>query len=194
VAEGAVLGKPGLFYHFDAPAGVLQLFRKRSAGREIVVNARPNRNGIYIDTATGKPIARILGGSLVFDAFSLADALGEPREKADSDEPKLCPKIEPDTPHGAKEAALAYEDQIKELMNFPATPRGWGVNLPDPETRLLVYFDDCRRSDGAMIEVKGPGIAEKLRKRFFDDAKIFPNEWKERAEKQVRAAGTHNLE
>lgn len=74
------------------------------------------------------------------------------------------------------------------------TPRGWGVNLPDPSTGERVFFDDCRRSDGALIEVKGPGLAEKLRKRFFDEAEIFPTEWKERAEKQVRVAGSHDLE
>jgi hypothetical protein len=81
------------------------------------------------------------------------------------------------------------------MMNpLQPTPRGWGVNLLDPATGRLVFFDDCRRSDGALIEVKGPGFAAKLEKHFFDDAEIFPGEWKEQAEKQVRAAGSHDFE
>ncbi|BDV38152.1 hypothetical protein DSM21852_14050 [Methylocystis bryophila] len=197
VTEGAVPGAPGLFYHLDAPTGALRLFRNGTAGREIVVRAKQGRNGVFVNTASGEPIARTLRGSLVFDADRLVDATGAPREGTEPDDPKLCPKPEPDTPHGAKEAARAYEDLIKKRINpEDPTPRGWGVNLPDPDsdTSKPVFFDDCRRSDGALIEIKGPGIAEKLHKRFFEEAEIFPKEWKRQAEKQVRAAGQHALE
>jgi hypothetical protein len=195
VTEGAIPGLPGLFYHLDAPAGALRLFRNGTAGREVVVSARQERDGIFVDPATGAPIARILGGSLVFDADQLADATGESRLKTRSDEPNLCPKIEPDTPHGAKEPALAYEDQIKLLINpLQPTPRGWGVNLFDPMTGQDVFFDDCRRSDGAMIEVKGPGFDEKLRKSFFQRQEIFPREWTDRALRQVQAADWRDVE
>jgi len=195
VTEGAIPGQPGLSYRFDRPAGALRLFRRDPAGSVTVVDARLNRDGIFFDAATGKPIARIVGGSLVFDADRLADAVGEPRRRTDAEEPKLCPKPEPDTPHGAKEEAWAYEDQIKRLINpLQPTPRGWGVNLPDPATGRLVFFDDCRRSDGALVEAKSPGFAEKLRKSFFIDGEIFPKEWTERATKQVRAAGWRDVE
>ena len=39
------------------------------------------------------------------------------------------------------------------------TPRGYGVALINPATGNPVFFDDCQRRTGAMIEAKGPGTA-----------------------------------
>ena len=66
------------------------------------------------------------------------------------DKPKLCPVPTPDQPHGAKEAARAYQEQITGL------PRGLAVSLNN------VAFDGCRESDGTMLETKGPGYAQFL--------------------------------
>jgi len=61
-------------------------------------------------------------------------------------------------------------------------------------TGRLVYFDDCRRSDGTLIEVKGPGFDKMLGERYFDQRNKFPNEWREDAMKQVRAARSRDIE
>ena len=49
------------------------------------------------------------------------------------------------------------------------------VSLVNPLTGKSVVFDDCRESDGTMIEAKGPGYAEMLQDRFLAE-NIFPDE------------------
>jgi hypothetical protein len=43
---------------------------------------------------------------------------------------------------------------------------GLAVSLSDPATGRRVVFDDCRESDGTMIEAKGPPFGEMLRYNF----------------------------
>jgi len=40
-------------------------------------------------------------------------------------------------------------------------PAGMAVSLENPLTGKNVAFDDCRESDGTMIEAKGPGFAHR---------------------------------
>lgn len=61
-------------------------------------------------------------------------------------------------------------------------------------TGRLVYFDDCRRSDGTLIEVKGPGFDKMLSERYFAERKKFPDEWTGDAMRQVRSAGSRDIE
>lgn len=42
------------------------------------------------------------------------------------------------------------------------TPRGFGVQLPNPEGGPPVYYDDCQRRTGMLIEAKGTGYAEPI--------------------------------
>ena len=55
-----------------------------------------------------------------------------------------------------------------------------------------VVFDDCRESDGTMIEAKGPGYAERLANTFM--AKSLADEWAEQATRQLQASGDRGLE
>jgi hypothetical protein len=61
------------------------------------------------------------------------------------------------------------------------------VSLPNPLTGKNVAFDDCRESDGTMIEAKGPGFAEQMPYAYFDRG-IVPG-WEEQARTHVDAAG-----
>ena len=163
VSHGAMPGEPGLSYLFDGPAGLLRLYRDDETGRQAVAEARLRPDGILAETETGLPIARMVGGSLVFDADSLPDAKAGAGARSERDEPKLCPDPGRDVPHGASERAMLYQEQISRLNN-PQRPlsRGDAVSLMNPLTGKNVAFDDCRESDGTMIEAKGPGFAEML--------------------------------
>ena len=192
VSHGAMPGEPGLSYSFDEPAGLLRLYRDDETGWQTVAEARLRPDGILAETETGLPIARMVGGSLVFDADSLPEAKAEAEARSERDEPKLCPDPSRDVPHGASERAIAYQEQISRLNN-PQRPlsRGDAVSLLNPLTGKPVVFDDCRESDGTMIEAKGPGFAQQMNYPYFDKS-IVPG-WEEQARTHVAAAGGRDV-
>jgi hypothetical protein len=193
VSHGAMPGEPGLSYSFDEPAGLLRLYRDNDTGQQTVAEARLRPDGILAETDTGLPIARMVGGSLVFDADSLAGSAVGAGARSERDEPKLCPDPSPDVPHGASERAKAYQEQISRLNN-PQRPlsRGDAVSLMNPLTGKRVVFDDCRESDGTMIEAKGPGYAKLLRDSYMSD-EVLPERWQRQAERQISAAGSRDV-
>jgi len=192
VSHGAMPGEPGLSYSFDEPAGLLRLYRDDETGWQTVAEARLRPDGILAETETGLPIARMVGGSLVFDADSLPDAKAEAEARNERDEPKLCPDPDRDAPHGASERAMLYQEQISSLNNpRRPLPRGQAVSLENPLTGKNVAFDDCRESDGTMIEAKGPGFAQQMNYPYFDTS-IVPG-WEEQARTQVSAAGSRDV-
>ena len=67
------------------------------------------------------------------------------------------------------------------------------VSLENPLTGKNVAFDDCRESDGTMIEAKGPGYAGLMKSDFLAN-KIRDEEWLPQAERQVSAAGSRDVE
>ena len=73
-------------------------------------------------------------------------------------------------------------------------PSGFAVKLRNPETGKDVYFDDCRQSDGTMIDAKGTGYLQMLEKDSdyrWDgvEAKML-----DQAERQLKAAGDRPIE
>ncbi len=157
-----------------------------------LAEARPLPDGILAETKTGLALARMLGGRLVFDADSLAGAKAEAGARSERDEPKLCPDPSPDVPHGASERAKAYQEQISALNNPQRPlPAGVAVSLENPLTGENVAFDDCRESDGTMIEAKGPGFADQMKYPYFDTG-IVPG-WEDQARTQVSAAGSRDV-
>ena len=95
-------------------------------------------------------------------------------------------------PHGASERALLYQEQISALNN-PRRPlsRGEAVSLMNPLTGERVAFDDCRQSDGTMIEAKGPGFADQMKYAYFDGGIVAG--WEKQARTQVDAAGERGV-
>lgn len=116
--------------------------------------------------------------------------------KADTDEesPQLCPARSKDAPRGASKRAQAYQEFISALNN-PQRPlkRGMAVSLINPTTGRRVVYDDCRDSDGTMIEAKGPGYAKLLRYKYFYE-KVLPARWTNQATRQILASGGRNLD
>ncbi len=194
VSRGAIPGEPGLSYSFDEPAGLLRLYRDDKAGQRTVAEARLRSDGILAETDTGLPIARMVNGSLVFDADSLAGAKAEVGARSERDEPKLCPDPGPDVPHGASERAMLYQEQISALNNPQRPlPAEMAVSLENPLTGRNVAFDDCRESDGTMIEAKGPGYAGLVKSGFLAE-KIWNEDWSLQADRQLAAAGSREIE
>jgi Restriction endonuclease fold toxin 5 len=194
VSHGPIPGEPGLSYSFDQPEGVLRLYRQGEAGQQTVAEAWLRPDGIFAETETGLPIARTVKGSLVFDADSLPKAKAEARTRSERDEPKLCPDPGPDVPHGAPERAIVYQEQISRLNNPQRSLlAGMAVSLENPLTGKNVAFDDCRESDGTMIEAKGPGYAEMLKDPFFSKV-ILPKKWTDQAKRQIDAARPRDVE
>ena len=194
VSHGAIPGEPGLSYSFDEPAGLLRLHRDDESGQQTVAEARLRPDGILAETETGLPIARMVGGSLVFDADSVAGTAAGAEARSERDEPKLCPDPDRDVPHGASERAIAYQEQISALNNPQRPlPAGMAVSLENPLTGKNVAFDDCRESDGTMIEAKGPGYAGLVKSGFLAE-KIWNEGWSLQADRQLAAAGSRDIE
>ncbi|MGH6857074.1 MAG: hypothetical protein ACRECP_05365, partial [Methylocella sp.] len=143
ISAGAVPGDTNLRYAINLDENTLRLTRDG----EVVVAAQRGQDGIYYEVDTGTPIARDVGGSIVFDAATLASATA-PKEtsrasdraadsaaqaKAEDETPKLCPDPGLDAPHGASERAKAYQAQISALNN-PQRPlqAGQAVSLTNP--------------------------------------------------------------
>ena len=202
--EGPIPGDPALRYSLDNDEGVLRVLHQTAAGQEVVAVACRGRNGIFFEVETGIPVARMVGGSVVFDATSLATEAADSRAhiganasasaETDTGKPQLCSDPGPDAPHGASSRAIAYQAQISALNNPDRPlPPGLAVSLIDPATGKRVVYDDCRESDGTMIEAKGPGYAKLLRYAYFAD-EILPKRWGGQAERQVDVSGWRGLE
>ncbi|MGH6839419.1 MAG: hypothetical protein ACREDT_11590 [Methylocella sp.] len=69
-SEGAVPGDPSLRYTINHDENTLRLTQDGA----VVVAAQRGQDGIFHEVETGTPIARDVGGSIVFDAATLASA------------------------------------------------------------------------------------------------------------------------
>jgi Restriction endonuclease fold toxin 5 len=96
-------------------------------------------------------------------------------------------------PHGASERAIKYQEQISALNNpRRPLPPGVAVSLTNPVTGARVAFDDCRESDGTMIEAKGPAFAKMLENAIMADS--LAKQWVEQATSQLQASEGRPLE
>jgi hypothetical protein len=199
--EGQVPGHPELRFSFDKDEGILRFVQRGVTGDETVAIARGAPNGIFYETKTGTPVARMVGQLLVFDAQSLDDdeedaktqagATSEVTSKAE--EPQLCPDPGPDVPHGASARSIAYQAFISALNNPQRPlPPGMAVSLINPKTKRRVTYDDCREDDGTMIEAKGYGFANLLQSSYIK--RRLKKRWIGQAMRQVLASGGREIE
>jgi hypothetical protein len=179
--QGAVPGEPGLDYSLDHDEGSLRI--TQSAGDEVLAAAHLGQDG------------RAVGGSVIIDpdavlaaiaaqdvkddedADQMAGASAKAQSATKSEEPKLCPEPEPDTPHGASDRARAYEELIHNIVNPEnPLPQGFGVSLLNPFSGNIVFFDDCFQTSGIMVDAKGPGYADLLSSSFQHDKMLAPQQ------------------
>lgn len=192
ISQGTLPDQPDLSFEFDEGAGRLRLYRQDNDGRSLVFEGRPDADGIIRDDE-GHAIGRKLDGSVVIID---PDALpGAGSDRGGDGRPKLCPDSGDDRPGGKKDKDLAYQAYVSSLVNpeEPLEP-GLAVKLFNPIAGKDVYFDDCRRSDGTMIEAKGTGYLEMLRKTTLMPWKGVETQMLGQAKRQLQAAGTRPIE
>jgi len=206
-AQGAVPGERGLNFEINHDEGTLRITQGGRAGG-ILVAARLGAGGLYRDE-TGRPIARAVGDGVVIDPDALHAAIkakesdeagvktsAEASTDAKREEPKLCPAPGPDKAGGRKEFDIQYEQFVRDIVNpqrRPQLPPTLTFGLTDPTTGQLVKFDDCRESDGAMIEAKGH-YAEMMRPGWEEGVDILTYKWTKQATSQVVASGGRKIE
>ena len=203
-AQGAVPGESGLNFEINHDEGTLRITR---AGRTVAA-ARLGAGGLYRDE-TGRPIARAVGDRVVIDPDALHAAIKakesdetdvktgtEASTEARREEPKLCPAPVDDQAGGRKEFDIQYQQFVRDIVNpqrRPQLPPELAFGLPDPATGRLVKFDDCRESDGAMIEAKGH-YEEMMRPDWEKGVDILTYKWTKQAKSQAAASGGREIE
>ncbi len=153
--DGSVLDRPGLRYRLDRDTGALRLSNVADPETSHAMVAQFGADGVYRDVATRVPVARALGDAAVLIDLDRAPAVDTDAPERD-DESKLCPTPKPDQPGGRKLFDELYGQYLRQTVNPQhqlspdvtfappsGTPSGW------------VHYDDCRGSDGGMIEAKG---------------------------------------
>lgn len=204
ITEGTVPDHPEIKFKYDEGMGLFTIHRDGGDGSSYGFSAQPGTDGVFRD-AEGRAFARRLAdGTIVIDPDTL------PGPKADAvttnPQPKLCPDPSADVPRGlhgpdgeidpAKiDNAARYQKYISEVVNGKenALDFGLGVALPDPATGKPVVFDECRRSDGTMIEAKQGYLLlmdNPYQKPWQDTLEKMTGD----AERQVRAAGDRDIE
>jgi hypothetical protein len=139
IQEGEVPGLPAARYRFDQGMGVVWITTELD-NRTFGVSAHRTQEGLLVDRQ-GHALGRFLSSGIYLDQDAVASAIGnalasDKNEKPGAsselsphpDEPKVCPDPEPDHPHGSKEPALKYEEDVHERVN-PILPlqRGQAV-------------------------------------------------------------------
>ncbi len=202
-SQGAVPGEPGLDYSVDHDEGLLRITR---GADETVLAAHLGPDGLYRDE-TGAPIARATGGGIVVDPDAVRAATkakeggaeginagADAATESQREEPKLCPDPGPDRAGGRKAFDIQYEQYVRSVVNpqrQPPLPAGLAFSLTNPVTGDPVLFDDCRESDGTMIEAKGH-YEELMRSVWGRDE--TREDFKKQATRQVEASGGREIE
>jgi hypothetical protein len=192
-SRGTVRDRPDISYEFDAPAGVLKLFRDGE-----VFYTGEMQGGAFRDDR-GRVFGRLLGGNVVIDPDILppvasqvhseeeADARSRSTVRTDteSDEPKLCPEPteEPKGWEDRSERTKQYQEQISGLE------RGLDINFRG------VRFDGCEESNGTLLEAKGEGYQWAMTSpmEFFESYEGADGIM-EQAESQSKAAPDRRIE
>jgi hypothetical protein len=184
--EGGVPGIPGLRYSWNRDETHLFLTYDQLGGAQRTVALRLREDDVLDDD--GKVVGKIIGGNRV-----AIDTVAVLPDLVKQDEPRLCPKYEPDVAGSGQgkpyeeNRARQYEDFVKLLINPPPngpTPSGFVYYLPLPEGGEQSY-DDCKWANGILFEIKGEGLA-KLTK---DLPKIMADDFVDQATRQLAAGG-----
>jgi len=84
-----------------------------------------------------------------------------------------------------------YADYVKAQINEPPTPRDIGFRLLNPVDGLPAVVDDCRRSTGGLVEIKG-NYKDMLAVPFLKNA--LGTDWVYQATRQWEASEGRPME
>ncbi len=177
ISSGTLPGNPDVSFRFDSDTGTLTLARSDGT---VLFSGHHGTGGVFRDS-DGNAIGRMVDGALVLDPEALpgyassskpsaqsgTGAQAQAQTDTDRNEPKLCPNPSNDRPGSGRSAdAVAYQAYVSTVVNpdLPTPPR-MAIALYSSVKRDYVYFDDCRHTDGVMIEAKGPGFLSMLLKK-----------------------------
>jgi hypothetical protein len=174
ISEGTLPDAPEYSYHFDQGTGRLDIVRQNEDGTKETLFSGRSREGVFHD-GEGNPIGQRVDGGVALDAETIRgyEARAKSRDQSgagtradaatDTDEPKLCPDPSADKSGGKSPGALAYQMYVGMTVNGKPLPLGLGIRMTKPDGDP-VYLDDCRQTTGALIEAKGFGYSDQLRK------------------------------
>ncbi len=181
--EGEVPGLPRSRYSWNRDELSLQLTYEGKDGKQQTLYTRKDAEGVFRDES-GKAVGRALpDGTVAFDLQALPSATTK------GDEPRLCPQSVPDKKSG--ERGWDYQWHVAKIVN-PDNPTlySFGYELLKPDG-TPVSFDDCRQSNGGMVEDKGPVYAKLLKERFGPES--LGKKWLDQSARQLEAAGEREL-
>jgi hypothetical protein len=167
--EGDIKGLPSGRYSWNRDETEIHIDYQTADGEQRRFTAQ--RKGNKFLGPQGQIVGRVLPGDTV--AID-SDAL--PGRPANDNEPKLCPRPQPD--RRTNDKGLEYEAFMRPIVNpFMPTPPGLAYYLPDPASKA-VEFDDCEQKSGTMVDYKDkywemlrkPGISEIMMYNFIAQA------------------------
>lgn len=167
--EGDIEGLPGGHYSWNRDQTQLHISYKTADGEQTTFTAQRKGNKFL------GPQGQVVGTVLPGDNIALdSDAL--PGRPANDNEPKLCPRPQPDKRTNDK--GIEYEAFMRPIVNpFMPTPFGLAYYLPDSAGKA-VEFDDCEQKTGTMIDykdkywnmLKNPDISQFIMGQFLAQA------------------------
>jgi hypothetical protein len=137
--EGEINGLPGGHYTWNRNQTEIRIDYRTADGERRTLTAQ--RKGDKFLGPQGQVVGTILpGDNVAIDS----DAL--PGRPANDNEPKLCPRPQPD--RRTNDKGLEYEAFMRPIVNpFMPTPLRMAYYLPNPSTDETVEFDDCQSDD-----------------------------------------------
>ena len=207
VSDGTLPDARDFSYHFDQGTGVLIVSRRHDDGTsETVFSGRHDADGVFRDE-DHNAIGRHLGSSVALDADAIrgyearaksndqssAGTNAQAGTASNRNDPKICPAPGPDKPGNKSPGAIAYQMYVGIVVNKVPLPPGIGIKVIKPDGDP-VYFDDCRRSNGALIEAKGMGYADALRNPNTPRGLNILERFAEQSARQVEAAQGRPIE
>lgn len=185
--EGEVPEIPGLRYSWNRDETLLHLTYDDPDGAHRTFALHLDDDIIRDDR--GQVVGRVIGGNrIAIDAIAISSDLVKQAE------PRLCPAPAPDVPGSdqgkpyEENRSRQYEDFVKSLINPPPggpTPSGFVYYMPNPENGKPVSYDDCKKANGILFEIKGEGIT-KLTNGLPD---LIAEQFKDQARRQLAASG-----
>jgi hypothetical protein len=185
--EGEVPEIPGLRYFWNRDEA--RLFLKYDRPGEVQRTVAIQLDGDKLRDQGGEVVGHIIGGNRV-----AIDTIAVLPDLVKQDEPRLCPAHAPDVAGSdqgkpyEENRSRQYEDFVKLLINPPPdgpTPSGFVYYLPNPAGGKPVSYDDCKKSNRFMFEIKGEGYA-----RLANDLPWrIAQDFEDQAYKQVGASG-----
>ena len=201
ITEGTVPDHPDIRFKYDDDAGVFTIHRDGGDGSTYGFSGRTDADGVFRDDQGRAFARRLADGTIIIDP----DALPGPKATT-TPQPKLCPDPSADVPRGlhgpngeidpAKiDNAARYQKYVSEVVNGKenALDIGLGVALPNPVTGKMVTFDECRQSDGTMIDAKF-NYLPMMENKYSQPWEGALEDMLKRARSQVQAAGGRDIE